>query len=192
MPDPGDQPGRDPWRGPRRPGPAAAGAGVATDTAARPGDHVPLPALPVAAGWARRRGGEILRGWELSADTVETVSLIVSELVTNALVHGVGQADGIDAAARCAACGSQVCMTLKDGPDGILVEVFDSSTVPPHPADDPYAPVLYGALDDLDDLSCASECGRGLTIVANLSEEQGYYLPPDGGKVVWCAVKSEA
>jgi hypothetical protein len=27
-------------------------------------------------------------------------------------------------------------------------------------------------------------------IVTNLSEEQGYYLLPDGGKVVWCVVKA--
>jgi len=192
MHDSGDHLGRDPWRGPHRPLPAAAGAGIATGTATRPGDHVPLPALPVAAGWARRRGGEILRGWELSADTVETVSLIVSELVTNALQHGVGRAAGPDAAARCAQCGSQVCMTLKDEPDGILIEVFDSSTVPPLPAADPYAPALYGEFDDgLDDFALGSERGRGLTIVANLSEEQGYYLPPGGGKIVWCAVKPE-
>jgi hypothetical protein len=28
-------------------------------------------------------------------------------------------------------------------------------------------------------------------LVASLSEEQGYYLPPTGGKVVWCVVKAD-
>lgn len=31
-----------------------------------------------------------------------------------------------------------------------------------------------------------SESGRGLFLVAHLAKQWGYYLPPEGGKVVWC------
>jgi anti-sigma regulatory factor (Ser/Thr protein kinase) len=196
MPEPAD-----PWRGQRKPGPHGAGAGLATQTAERPGDHIALPALPVAAGWARRRGGEVLRGWNLAEDTVDVVSLLISELVTNALLHGLpdalaeetadGAAEGITegtpegtadgTAARCPRCGGQICVNLREEPGAVVVEVFDGGTSAPHLAGEAFEPAL--PLDD--------ESGRGLMIVANLSEEQGYYLPPDGGKVVWCAVKAE-
>src|SRR5215469_14154095 len=96
MPEPAD-----PWRHQRRPGPRGAAGSLATTTVAHPGDHIELPVLPVAAGWARRRGGEILREWELDADTVETVSLLISELVTNALLHGVPEAALAHSPARC-------------------------------------------------------------------------------------------
>ena len=171
----------DPWRGPRRPGPGDAGTGVATKTAERPGEHVALPVLPVAAGWARRRGGEILRDWDLGADTVDTVSLLISELVTNSLLHGLPQQPDTGCAARCPRCGSQICMNLRDESGAVFIEVFDGETRPPRCA--------AGGPDE--EHGQHSECGRGLTIVANLSEEQGYYLPATGGKVVWCAVKAE-
>jgi anti-sigma regulatory factor (Ser/Thr protein kinase) len=173
MPEPAD-----PWRDQREPGPRGAGAGLATQTAERPGDHIGLPALPVAAGWARRRGGEILRGWELSEDTVDVVSLLISELVTNALLHGVSDAGS---ASHCPGCGGQICVTLREEPGAVVVEVFDGGSSVPHRVGDVVEPAL--PLDD--------ESGRGLMIVSNLSEEQGYYLPPGGGKVVWCAVKAE-
>jgi anti-sigma regulatory factor (Ser/Thr protein kinase) len=171
----------DPWRSQRKPGPSGVAGGLATTTTAEhPGDHIELPVLPVAAGWARRRGGEILREWEVDADTVETVSLLISELVTNALLHGVPEAFLAETPARCTRCGAQVCVNLKEEPGAVVVEVFDSGTTPPHST-----PV---ALET--DLSVDGECGRGLMIVANLSEEQGYYLTPDGGKIVWCVVKA--
>jgi anti-sigma regulatory factor (Ser/Thr protein kinase) len=154
--------------------------GLATTTAEHPGDHIELPVLPVAAGWARRRGGDTLRAWGLEPDTVETVSLLISELVTNALLHGVPEAALADTPARCPRCGAQICVNLKEEPGAVVVEVFDPGTTPPRRTD--------AVLDS--DPSADGECGRGLMIVTNLSEEQGYYLLPDGGKVVWCVVKA--
>ena len=170
----------DPWRSQRKPGPSGVAGGLATTTAEHPGDHIELPVLPVAAGWARRRGVDVLRAWDLEADTVETVSLLISELVTNALLHGVPEAATAETPARCTRCGAQICVNLKEEPGAIVVEVFDPGTAPPRQTAD----VLDSELSD------DGECGRGLMIVTNLSEEQGYYLTPDGGKVVWCVVKA--
>ncbi len=180
MPEPSD-----PWHHQRKPGPSGAAGSLATTTAPHPGDHIELPVLPVAAGWARRRGGEILHEWGLDADTVETVSLLISELVTNALLHAVPEAALADTPARCARCAGQVCVNIMEEPGAVVIEVFDSGTTAPHRTTDTLG------IDAPDTgLPADGECGRGLLIVANLSEEQGYYLLPDGGKVVWCVVKA--
>ncbi|MDX3077449.1 SpoIIE family protein phosphatase [Streptomyces sp. MI02-7b] len=47
--------------------------------------------LPDAASHARRFTGRTLRSWGLPGDEVDTALLVVSELVTNALVHTDGQ-----------------------------------------------------------------------------------------------------
>jgi anti-sigma regulatory factor (Ser/Thr protein kinase) len=170
----------DPWRSQRKPGPSGVAGGFATTTAEHPGEHIELPVLPVAVGWARRRGAEILREWEMDDDTAETVSLLISELVTNALLHGVPEGAFADTPARCTRCGSQICVNLKEEPGAVVVEVFDSGITPPRQTAD-----VLDAESSED-----GECGRGLMIVTNLSEEQGYYLAPDGGKLVWCVVKA--
>ncbi len=225
----------DPWLRPRRPGPGARPAGLATTTAERPDDHVPLLAVPVAAGWARRRAVELLHARGLHPDTADDVSLLISELVTNALVHGLSAATATASPARCAQCGGQLCLNLRDEPGAVLIEVFDAAVLPPRRAEGTFGPAAFGAdafgteplnadtfgadtfdtysLDpaalspaafDQDPLQEAAydeafdgigfndtERGRGLMLVASLSEEQGYYLPPTGGKVVWCVVKAD-
>lgn len=215
----------DPWLRPRRPGPGARPAGLATTTAERPDDHVPLPAVPVAAGWARRRAVELLTARGLDSDTADVVSLLISELVTNALLHGLSAATATGSPARCAHCGGQLCLNLREEPGGVLIEVFDAATLPPRRAEGTFdtapfnttAPFNAGVFDT-DSLNTAAlaaafndgalreaafdeafdetgfndtERGRGLMLIANLSEEQGYYLPSTGGKVVWCVVKAE-
>lgn len=220
----------DPWLRPRRPGPGARPAGLATTTADRPDDHVPLPAVPVAAGWARRRAVELLHARGLHPDIADDVSLLISELVTNALLHGLSAATATASPARCAHCGGQLCLNLRDEPGGLLIEVFDTAILPPRRAEGTFGPAALGAdpfgteplnadTFDPDSLDPAALCaaafdqdtlqeaafdeafdeigfndterGRGLMLVASLSEEQGYYLPPTGGKVVWCVVKAD-
>lgn len=220
----------DPWLRPRRPGPGARPAGLATTTADRPDDHVPLPAVPVAAGWARRRAVELLHARGLHPDIADDVSLLISELVTNALLHGLSAATATASPARCAHCGGQLCLNLRDEPGGLLIEVFDAAILPPRRAEGTFGPAALGAdpfgteplnadTFDPDSLDPAALCaaafdqdtlqeaafdeafdeigfndterGRGLMLVASLSEEQGYYLPPTGGKVVWCVVKAD-
>lgn len=208
----------DPWLRPRRPAPGVRPAGLATTTVDRPDDHVPLPAVPVAAGWARRRAVELLTARGLDQDTADVVSLLISELVTNALLHGLSAATATGSPARCAHCGGQLCLNLREEPGGVLIEVFDAATLPPRRAEGTFGPAGFGAAFDTDNLTTAAlaaafndgalgeaafdeafdetefndtERGRGLMLIANLSEEQGYYLPPAGGKVVWCVVKAE-
>ncbi|MET7383524.1 ATP-binding protein, partial [Streptomyces sp. NPDC005526] len=49
----------------------------------------PLPPAPGAVSVVRRRVRAVLGGWNLPADAVEDVLLVVSELITNALVHAL-------------------------------------------------------------------------------------------------------
>ena len=196
----------DPWQRPRRPGAGGKTAGPAAVAVDRLADHVPLPAVPVAAGWARRRGTEPLHERGLSPDTVEVVSLLISELVTNALRHGLSAASASGSPARCAVCAGQLCLNLREEPGAIVIEVFDPAVLPPQRAEGVFtegvftqdvftdASVDEPGVDELgfDELGFdGAERGRGLLLVASLSEEQGYYLPPAGGKVVWCVVKAE-
>jgi anti-sigma regulatory factor (Ser/Thr protein kinase) len=56
------------------------------DTARRA--KLDLPADPRAAGMSRRFLRRTMQGWGADADTMETAELCVSELVTNAVMHG--------------------------------------------------------------------------------------------------------
>ena len=193
----------DPWQRPRQPGAGGKAAGRATTTVDRPADHIPLPAVPVAAGWARRRGTEALSDRGLSPDTVEVVSLLISELVTNALLHGLSAAAASGSMARCVVCGGQLCLNLREESGAIVIEVFDTALLPPRRTEGVFTEDVFteGVFSDaaIDEAGCdedepgfdGAERGRGLLLIASLSEEQGYYLPRDGGKVVWCVVKAE-
>lgn len=81
-----------------------------------------LDLLPGAVPWARHHVTRILSEWSLG-QLADSAQLIVSELVTNALIHGAGPVT--------------VCLRAKDG--SLLIEVQDARTVAPeprtHPAD---------------------------------------------------------
>ena len=161
-----------------------------------------LAALPSAPFWARRHAGTVLSAWIPAAD-IETPRLLVSELVTNAVVacgRGIGRVspDGlprVDAPAdrRPLAPGQApaalVCLRLACDHRRLLIEVWDS---------DPNPPVLTPPVVD-------AEAGRGLLMVDALSTDWGYYWydldsrpprrgsvvrrwPPGAGKVVWCTL----
>jgi anti-sigma regulatory factor (Ser/Thr protein kinase) len=193
----------DPWQRPRQPGAGGKAAGRVTTTVDRPADHIPLPTVPVAAGWARRRGTEALSDRGLSPDTVEVVSLLISELVTNALLHGLSAAAASGSAARCVVCGGQLCLNLREESGAIVIEVFDTALLPPRRTEGVLSENVFtedaciesaigeDGCDEDEPGFDGAERGRGLLLIASLSEEQGYYLPRDGGKVVWCVVKAE-
>lgn len=106
---------------------------------------------------ARRFAYETLAGWGLAeAERTEDVLLCVSELATNALVHGVPP-------------GRHFRVFLRRGGrgDALRVEVHDSGGGIPRVVDD------------------ADEGGRGLLLVAALSDTWGV-RERDPGKVVWC------
>jgi DNA-binding NarL/FixJ family response regulator len=77
-------------------------------------ERVRLDREPTAPRAARRFIDQTLRRWECG-EAIETIELLVSELVTNALVHAESVAD--------------VAILLR--PDAIRVEVGDDSPTPP-------------------------------------------------------------
>ncbi|MDX3643921.1 ATP-binding protein, partial [Streptomyces sp. MB09-02B] len=139
--------------------------------------HVSLPGGPLAPGAARRFVGSALAEWAelelpgaaaLSARLVEDALVVVSELVTNAVVHA-----GTDV--------ELLCRLGRDDPTSagwLLVEVSDhhpSRAVREEGAERPYLVERpYGA----------AEYGRGLRLVAALSEAWGITYRT-GMKTVW-------
>ncbi|MEV7774935.1 ATP-binding protein [Kitasatospora sp. NPDC086791] len=141
-----------------------------------------VQADPAEVGRARRwvRSRLLNHGVDPDAPMAETVVLVVSELVTNAVVH-----TGCPAVLR-------LCLPMTEdvtGPDGaavadgtarvdgtaapLRVEVADASRAAP-------APRHAGADEDATN-------GRGLELVELLCERWGWY--PDGsGKRVWCEI----
>ncbi|MET9823595.1 ATP-binding protein [Streptomyces sp. NPDC006349] len=111
--------------------------------------------VPAARAFAR----EVLADWGVRG-RADDVVLCVSELATNALVHGVPPGRGFRL--RLLPCG-----------DGVRVEVHDSGGgVPAVPLDDPGG---------------SAEGGRGLLLVSELANKWG--VGERGpGKVVWCEV----
>ncbi|MFF9036387.1 SpoIIE family protein phosphatase [Streptomyces sp. NPDC014892] len=139
--------------------------------------HVSLPGGPLAPGAARRFVGTALAEWAeldlpgataLSARLVEDALVVVSELVTNAVVHA-----GTDV--------ELLCRLGRDDPASagwLLVEVSDhhpSRAVRDEGAERPYLVERpYGA----------AEYGRGLRLVAALAEAWGITYRT-GVKTVW-------
>lgn len=78
--------------------------------------HQPFPARAESAGDARRFAGDVLHSWDLP-ELVEPATLLVSELVTNALLHAHSEID--------------VVLVVED--DELRVEVHDTSPVLPKP-----------------------------------------------------------
>ena len=128
--------------------------------------HVSLPSGPLAPGAARRFVGAALAEWAeldlpgaraLSARLVEDAIVVVSELVTNAVVHA-----GTDVELLC-----RLAATPRPPPAGCSSR--SRTTTPPgrYGTRAPSAPtssnVPYGA----------AEYGRGLRLVAALSEAWG-------------------
>lgn len=113
--------------------------------------------VPLAREFARTA----LTAWDLGHLT-DDVLLCVSELATNALLHGVPPSRGY-----------RLCLSL--GEDGLLrVEVHDSGGGEPRvPSSAPY------------DGGAGDESGRGLLLVSALADAWGVgeRVP---GKVVWC------
>jgi two-component sensor histidine kinase len=126
--------------------------------------------LPTAPFLARRYTHRVLGEWRLGPETIETAELLVSELVTNAAKFA-GPLPGALAHPDLAQVGA-VTVTLKYGPDRLIIEVSDADSNPP-----------VATEPRLD-----AESGRGLMLVEALSKEWSYYFPPSGGKTVYCVI----
>jgi anti-sigma regulatory factor (Ser/Thr protein kinase) len=116
-----------------------------------------LSAVPCA----RLHAKHVLWEWQLE-HLVDTVELVVSELVTNGLKATTALPGPIVPPIR---------LRLSSDGASVLIEVWDGSTQPP---------VRSGA-------DAAADGGRGLLLVDSLSSRWGWVFPREwGGKVVWC------
>lgn len=140
-----------------------------------------LGALPGAVPCARLHARLLLTEWG-QAVLGDSVELIVSELMTNALrasTDPVGGRPGYGADGRAASLGLRLASDRRQ----VLVEVWDGATAPPVPGQ----------------ISRDGETGRGLLMVEAVSSRWGYYYParqprgtaPDerAAKVVWALIQ---
>jgi len=127
-----------------------------------------LATLPSAPFWARRQTEASLTAWQLPPETIETATLLVSELVTNA-----ARASGPPASDPRHA--ERISLTLRLRNGWLVIEVSDNN---------PNPPVLTYADTD-------AESGRGLMLVQALSTEWGHRYPPAGGKIIFAVIGAE-
>lgn len=135
-------------------GPGRVGAAAVHDWTA-----LALPASPQAAGSFRRHALSAVRRWGLHNEAGDTVEACVSELVTNAIVHGVGR---------------DVLMLMYFTGDSVLTEVFG------HAVDEPVIPTTARSDD--------AESGRGLLIVETLAKDWGSEHTGHGLLRVWASI----
>jgi anti-sigma regulatory factor (Ser/Thr protein kinase) len=111
-----------------------------------------LPGEPRQVARCRRLVRDTLAGWGLGALT-ETVELLVSELVTNAIQHA----------------GGEIRLRMQRDGDGgpLLCEVCDHTRNPP----------------ELQELSATAERGRGILLVNGLSRKWGHRRTATGKTV---------
>ncbi len=102
-----------------------------------------------------------LRRWG-TAERSQDIAIVVSELLTNALRHGVPLSGG-DRLRQ------PIRLGLLDPGSFVLCAVADPSKAAP-------VPQTPGSL---------AETGRGLNIICALSDQWGYTTTTDAGKVVW-------
>lgn len=141
---------------PAPPFPSALACGLTDQWPLR--NFLELGALPGAVPCARLHTRQVLWEWSLTRLT-ESVELVVSELVTNAV-----------AASESIACVFPVRLWLVAGKAQVMTLVWDAN---------PRPPVRPEITDE-------AESGRGLLLVEAISEQWDWYSPErTGGKVVW-------
>ncbi len=117
-----------------------------------------LPGLPESASTARRLARDLLGA---AHPALDTVALLVSELVTNAVMHSLS-----------ALPGGTVTLALCPGPTGVLIEVCDNGG--------PASPWVAAPGD-------GAEHGYGLLLVDALADSWGTVVGPEG-RLTWCRV----
>lgn len=118
-----------------------------------------LAGTPESAAVARRLARQFLGAGHPAADTV---TLIVSELVTNSVTHS-----------RSGAPGGTVSVAFSRGSSGVLIQVRDDGG-----ASGAWASAAPGS---------TAEHGYGLLLVDALSDSWGTIAGPNG-RVTWCRV----
>jgi hypothetical protein len=132
-------------------------------------DQTYLPALRTSAALSRLFVRGVCSYWQCDEACTGTAELLVSELVSNAIV-----ASGVT---RFCTVGSSASTHIKliglrllELADSVVIEVWDTSR---------QQPLLIEPSEDQED-------GRGLQLVDALSIRWRHYDASMGGKVVWC------
>jgi anti-sigma regulatory factor (Ser/Thr protein kinase) len=112
---------------------------------------------------ARAFAADTLKAWAVPTGHVEAVQLVVSELVTNAVIHTPESRTIV------------LELLMTDG--GLRVMVSDDSPRQPDQRGHSAPP--------------SSEGGRGVEIVDAVAERWGTQLRPPTGKTVWCDLDPE-
>lgn len=121
-----------------------------------------LPAVPVAVGTARRIVRDLLTAWGVPGEVRDDVLLVISELVTNALVHAAGE---------------RISCRLRRTAERVRIEVEDQDGGPGLPVVGRPGP--------------HEQHGRGLFLVEALSSDWGVTAVPDRpARVVWAELPS--
>nr|WP_202424888.1 ATP-binding protein [Streptomyces sp. HUCO-GS316] len=121
-----------------------------------------LAAHPGSPAQARRLTRARLTGWSVCEDTCDTAALVVSELVTNAIVHTAS---------------TVVVCELHDGDDLVRIAVRDEGCAPGEPLPSPQRP--------------EEEHGRGLLLVDALCHAWGAH-EQGPGLLVWAELARKA
>ncbi|KNB54227.1 hypothetical protein AC230_03695 [Streptomyces caatingaensis] len=122
-----------------------------------PARTLSLPASPRSAALARRFSRLLLAEWGLD-DLADDAVLLLSELVTNAVVHVPEGSGGVE-------------LALTRTSAHLLAQVTDCGSA---------LPACAPARDD-------SEGGRGMWLVEQIADQWGHHASP-GGKTVWFAL----
>lgn len=130
-----------------------------------------LGALPGAVPCARLHAKLVLWEWGVQ-ELAESVELVISELMTNAL-RASNELGGARGRALVSEGVPPVRFWLACDGRKVLIQVWDASYEPPV----------------REDVEPEAEAGRGLLLVEELSAQWGSYVPDlSGGKVVWALV----
>jgi anti-sigma regulatory factor (Ser/Thr protein kinase) len=136
---------------------------------------------PEAAAMARAEVAAAIRAWGIDVDP-DVALLLTSELVTNAVTHGVAARDRRDPSAGRGDTAVPVTLAITADAAGLRVDVHDGSADPPLLK----MPALEVAGEE-------RESGRGLLLVMSLCTEWGCYPTPAGKAVYFTMdVTSEA
>ncbi len=124
-----------------------------------------LPAAPESARRARDFTKITLEDWGMAAQ-VDVAELVVCELVTNSLRHGLLSSTWL----------------AEEHPIGLTLLRRDSYLMCMVADPEPAGPVLIVA-------SASAESGRGLQVVESCSEAWGWQPVEGAGKVVWALLR---
>ncbi|MEU6879079.1 ATP-binding protein [Streptomyces sp. NPDC046712] len=124
-----------------------------------------MAVTPAAAPAMRHFAADSARRWSVHADGVDALSLVVTELVTNAVLHS-GSSD--------------VTMLLTHRDTELVVEVRDTGRWLPRPS-------RYRVAADP-----GATCGRGLELVRHVTSWWMAFLSSAGTRVVACVPVAEA